>query len=144
MMIDGACKFETGTNVENLCVCVNKDVSSTTRKTWCKEKREKASYGNVMMIIGLCLRIDHTAFMWHSKIWLRIISFYSWSNPTNILWKSEFISGLKFLCTRSRKHSSKGKHAIITEMCNHTLRSLWFLVVMCLFELVMGHPFLIL
>ena len=22
MMIDGACKFETGTNVENLCVCV--------------------------------------------------------------------------------------------------------------------------
>ena len=144
MMIDSACKFETGTNVENLCVCVNKDVSSTTRKTWWREKREKASYGNVMMIIGLCLRIDHTAFMWHSKIWLRIKSSCSWSNPTNILWKSEFISGLKFLCTRSRKHSSKGKHAIITEMCNHTLRSLWFLVVMCLFELVMGHPFLIL
>ena len=40
MMIDGACKFETGTNVENLCVHEQRCVVNNQKNVMKRKKRE--------------------------------------------------------------------------------------------------------
>ena len=119
------------------CMCVNRCVNELKRDG-AKKRREKAMR-HVMMIIGLCLRIDHSIQIYQDigEDQNDLLSFESFRH---------FVRNLKCTCINVILHK-KQKTFIKKLTCNHggdmqsyTSQFMIFCV-MCLFILVMGHPF---